>query len=116
MRQQLSRASKAAVQMNPGATPPEPATSGMHVAGKRTRAGYESVLAKGRRKREQAAGQSVCDDRLEADDAADETEIDIDSLSLPMPSDVASSVRRNIEQYWEQKALHDALKDTFEEI
>ena len=102
--------------MNPGATPPERGARGRHVAGKRTPAGYASVLAKGRRRREQTVEKSVCDDRLEADEAADETDIDIDKLSLPMPSDVARSVRRNIEQYWEQKALHDALKDTFEEI
>ena len=113
MRQQLSRVSKAAVPVNGTATRRRTGRGGTGVTARRVHAADKSAPAKRRGESAQNARQTVCDDRLEAEDSADE--IDIDGLSLPPPSDMACSIRRNIEQYWEQKALRDALRDTFED-
>lgn len=113
MRQQLSGVSKPAVRVNGTATTRQKTRGGSRVTAKPVLAGNESPPAKGRCKLARNAPQPVCEDRLEAEESVDE--IDIDGLSLPPPSDLACSIRRNIEQYWEQKALRDALKDTFED-
>jgi hypothetical protein len=99
--------------MNSTATTRQKGRGGSGVTAKPVRVGNASPPAKGRGKLARNAPRPVPEDRLEADESVDE--IDIDGLSLPAPSDLACSIRRNIEQYWEQKALRDALKDTFEE-
>ena len=113
MRQQLSRVNKAPVRVNGTATTPQKRRGGSRVTAKPVLAANASPPAKGRGKLARNAPRPVPEDRLEAEESVDE--IDIDGLSLPAPSDLACSIRRNIEQYWEQKALRDALKDTFEE-
>jgi hypothetical protein len=114
MRQQLSRVSKVAVPVNGAATRRRKGRTGAGVTARRMHAAQESSPVKKRRESAPNVQQTVCDDRLDAEDSAEE--VDLDGLSLPPPSDMACSIRRNIEQYWEQKALRDALRDTFEDI